>query len=92
MPTASRAHHVQMLVRLPPSMKRWLEEQASEAGTSVNDEVIRIVRAAMRFLPRTVKAEQNITLFHSQAEADVDLGNAAGAFRQDRHGAVIDRR
>jgi predicted HicB family RNase H-like nuclease len=48
MPTASRAHHVQMLVRLPPSMKRWLEDQASEAGTSVNDEVIRIVRAAMR--------------------------------------------
>ena len=29
-------------------MKRWLEDQASEAGTSVNDEVIRIVRAAMR--------------------------------------------
>ena len=48
MPTASRAHHVQMLVRLPPSMKRWLEDQASEAGTSVNDEVIRIVRGAMR--------------------------------------------
>jgi predicted HicB family RNase H-like nuclease len=48
MPTASRAHHVQMLVRLQPSMKRWLEDQASEAGTSVNDEVIRIVRAAMR--------------------------------------------
>jgi plasmid stability protein len=48
MPTASRAHHVQMLVRLPPSMKRWLEDQASEAGTSVNDEVVRIVRAAMR--------------------------------------------
>ena len=48
MPTASRTHHVQMLVRLPPSMKRWLEDQASEAGTSVNDEVIRIVRAAMR--------------------------------------------
>ena len=44
MPTASRAHHVQMLVRLPPSMKRWLEDQASEAGTSVNDEVIRFAR------------------------------------------------
>lgn len=48
MPTASRAHHAQMLVRLPPAMKHWLEDQASEAGTSVNAEVIRIVRAAMR--------------------------------------------
>ena len=61
MPTVSRAHHVQMLVRLPNAMKRWLEDQASEAGTSVNAEVIRIVRAAMRQEARHRQKQRQMT-------------------------------
>jgi Arc-like DNA binding domain len=61
MPTTSRALPVQMLLRLPPAMKRWLEDQASEAGTSANAEVIRIVRAVMRQEARHRQKQRQMT-------------------------------
>lgn len=36
-----------MQLRLPPDLKRWLEEQAVQNSSSQNSEVIRAIRGAM---------------------------------------------
>ncbi|MDD9745517.1 Arc family DNA-binding protein [Marinovum sp. PR37] len=36
-----------MQLRLPPDLKRWIEEQAEANGSSQNSEVIRAVRERM---------------------------------------------
>ncbi|MCK0197563.1 Arc family DNA-binding protein [Ancylobacter sp. 6x-1] len=38
-------------LRLPPEMKRWLDERAERNGSSINSEVARCIRAKMDMEP-----------------------------------------
>jgi hypothetical protein len=49
--------YVTMFVRMPPDMKRWVEQQAEQAFTSQNAEVVRAIRTAMKLQAREEQAQ-----------------------------------
>jgi len=46
-PCSSRAKKLAILVRLPPDLKTWIEQQAARNGASQNSEVVRSIRIRM---------------------------------------------
>jgi hypothetical protein len=44
---AKRSDAAEMVVRLPPDAKKWLEQAAERNWTSQNSEVIRAIRSSM---------------------------------------------
>lgn len=40
--------YVHMLVRMPPDLKAWIEQQADQSLGSQNSEVVRALRAQMK--------------------------------------------
>ena len=46
-----------MLIRMPPAVKRWIEQQADQSLASQNAEVVRALRAQMKQQAREEQAQ-----------------------------------
>lgn len=55
--TNKRGDYAVTFVRLPSDMRRWIEKQAKQSCTTMNAEMIRCVRLAMKLQAREEQAQ-----------------------------------